>query len=104
MVLPKPRADCGGVDAGARSGLLSHPCVGSVVPGSEIRGRVVEVVDESGFDAEILYVAFNIWMGLGALIFIVPALLYFGKALCDVMMLINGYYIYKEVIGDGSLL
>ena len=38
----------------------------------------------------MLYVAFNVYMGLQKLIYIVPALLYFGKALCDVLMLVNG--------------
>ena len=53
----------------------------------------------------LLYTAFNIYMGLQYLIFVVPGLLYFAKALCDVLMLINGYWLYKDVIGpEGSLM
>ena len=29
-----------------------------------------------------------------------PQALYFAKALCDVMMAVNGYHLYKEVAGE----
>jgi len=52
----------------------------------------------------ILYVAFNVYMGITKLVYIVPAMLYFAKGLCDALMLVNGYWLYKDVIGpDGSL-
>ena len=53
----------------------------------------------------LLYIAFNVYMGVCNMIFILPALLYFAKALCDVLMAINGYHLYKDVIGpDGSIM
>ena len=51
-----------------------------------------------------LYVVFNVYMGLRTLIYLLPALLYFGKALCDVLMLVNGYHLYKDVVGEGGSL
>lgn len=52
----------------------------------------------------ILYVAFNVYMGITKLLYIIPAVLYFVKALCDALMLVNGYWLYKDVIGpNGSL-
>lgn len=51
-----------------------------------------------------LYIAFNVMMGLRTLIFVVPAALYFAKALCDVLMLINGFQLYKGVAGDKLML
>jgi hypothetical protein len=50
-----------------------------------------------------LYVLFNVYMGMKTLIFVVPSALYFGKALCDALMLVNGFVLYKAVVGDGSL-
>jgi hypothetical protein len=47
-----------------------------------------------------LYIAFNIYMGLKTLIFVVPAAFYFTKALCDVLMIVCGYKLYLEVAGD----
>ena len=42
-------------------------------------------------------------MGLGTLIWVVPALMYFGKALCDVLMLLSGYYMIKDIVGDDQV-
>ena len=47
-----------------------------------------------------LYIVFNVYMGLKTLLYIVPACLYFGKALCDVLMIINGYHLYTPVAGE----
>merc|ERR1711871_1316247 len=51
-----------------------------------------------------LYVLFNVYMGMKTLLFVVPAALYFTKALCDLLMLVNGFVLYKQVIGDGASL
>lgn len=45
-----------------------------------------------------LYILFNVYMALQTLIFVIPACLYLGKALCDVLMLINGYHMLKTVL------
>ena len=50
-----------------------------------------------------LYILFNLYMGYKTLLYIVPACMYFGKALCDVLMIINGYHLYKPVAGDRLL-
>jgi len=50
-----------------------------------------------------LYVGFNVYMGISKLLFIVPAVLYFAKALCDTLLLVNGYHLYKAVAGDQLL-
>ena len=47
-----------------------------------------------------LYVAFNVYMGLQKLLLVLPAALYFGKALCDVLLLINGYPLYKDLLAE----
>jgi len=53
----------------------------------------------------MLYIGLNVYLGLGKLIYIVPALFYFGKALANVLMLVNGYFLYKDVIGpEGTLM
>jgi hypothetical protein len=52
----------------------------------------------------VLYVLFNVYMGLKTLIFVLPSALYFSKAVCDALMLVNGYVLYKKVIGDGPLI
>ena len=46
-----------------------------------------------------LYILFNVYMALNTLIFVVPACLYFGKALCDVLMIVNGYHLLTDVLG-----
>ena len=50
-----------------------------------------------------LYILFNLYMGYKTLLYIVPACMYFGKALCDVLMIINGYHLYRPVAGDRLL-
>ena len=50
-----------------------------------------------------LYVVFNVYMGLQNLLFVLPAVLYFGKALCDALMLISGYHLLKDQIGEEPL-
>ena len=52
----------------------------------------------------LLYIVFNVYMALQNLLLIVPAALYLGKALCDVLMGVNGYHMYKDLIGpEGSV-
>ena len=54
-----------------------------------------------------LYILFNLYMGYKTLLYIVPACMYFGKALCDVLMIINGYHLYKlwsRVIGCSRII
>lgn len=52
-----------------------------------------------------LYVVFNVFMALQTLLYVVPPTLYLGKALCDVLMLVNGFKLYKDVIGpDGKMM
>merc|ERR1712196_31455 len=49
----------------------------------------------------VLYVAFNIWMTMNTLIFVLPAVLYGAKAFLNLLMLINGYKLLKEVLPEG---
>ena len=39
----------------------------------------------------------------GRLLFLAPAVLYFGKAFCDVLMLINGYKLFVNDFGQTAL-
>ena len=72
----------------------------------------LSVVLWRAWDASVLIQLFLwcVWQpgllsGWGDYFFVVPGLLYFAKALCDVLMLITGYWLYKDVIGpEGSLM
>jgi len=50
-----------------------------------------------------LYIGFNIYMGITYLLYVLPSALYFSKAFCDCLMVINGYKLYKAVAGDSLL-
>jgi hypothetical protein len=52
----------------------------------------------------VLYILFNVYMMLETAIYVVPAALYGTKAFVDVLQLINGFVLYKEVAGDKLML
>jgi hypothetical protein len=51
----------------------------------------------------LLYVAFNVWMAVSTLIFVIPAVLYGAKAFINLLQLLNGYTLLKEIIGDANV-
>ena len=46
------------------------------------------------------YAAFNVYTGVNTLVYLLPAVLYFAKALCSVLMLINAYPLCMGGSGD----
>jgi len=51
-----------------------------------------------------LYIAFNVYMGVSTLLFVLPAALYFTKAGIDLLMLISAYSIFKPLNGGASMI
>lgn len=51
-----------------------------------------------------LYVAFNAFMALNTLIYVVPACFYAAKGLVELLQLANGFVLYKEVAGANLML
>lgn len=46
----------------------------------------------------LLYVVFNVWLAVSTLIFVIPAALYGAKAFVNLLQLLNGYALLKEMI------
>ena len=52
----------------------------------------------------LFYTAFNVYMGWSVLKFILPAVLYFLKAVCTALLAVYGFILYMAANSGGSLI